>query len=213
METYVPPEHRRDAFHCPHCHTYASQEWFTLYGNTYGNYFIALPHPRSFLAVRCAYCQNLTVWIDGRLIHPITSTAPRPNPDLPDDVKADYVEAEQVAQLSPKSAGALLRLAIQKLCKHLGEPGKDINTDIASLVEKGLPRTVQQALDSVRVIGNNCVHPGKINVTEDPATVNTLFKLVNFVAHKMITEPKEIAEFYEALPQSQRDAIEKRDQS
>ena len=32
---------------------------------------------------------------------------------------------------------AHLRLAVQKLCKLLGEKGKDINQDIAKLIKKG----------------------------------------------------------------------------
>ena len=38
-----------------------------------------------------------------------------------------------------------------------------------------------------------------------------LFKLVNFVATKMISEPKEIKEIYDGLPKKKRDAIDQRD--
>jgi hypothetical protein len=38
-----------------------------------------------------------------------------------------------------------------------------------------------------------------------------LFRLVNFIAQKLITEPKEIAELYGALPADKRTAIQKRD--
>jgi len=79
-------------------------------------------------------------------------------------------------------------------------------------VKKGLPPRVQQALDVVRVIGNNAVHPGQIDLKDDWQTAGSLFVLVNLVAEVMISTPKALQEAYDGLPQSARDAINKRDQ-
>jgi len=49
----------------------------------------------------------------------------------------------------------------------LGESGKDINADIGNLVKKGLSPLVQKALDTVRVVGNECVHPGTMDLKDD----------------------------------------------
>jgi hypothetical protein len=102
-------------------------------------------------------------------------------------------------------------LAIQKLCKELGESGQNINDDIASLVRKGLNPRVQKALDVVRVIGNNAVHPGQVDLRDDRKTAETLFGLVNLICEKMITEPKHVEAVYETLPEGARKAIEERD--
>lgn len=134
-----------------------------------------------------------------------------PNQDMPDDIKRDYEEAREIANLSTRGAAALLRLAIQKLCAHLGQPGKNINNDIKELVAKGLPPKVQEALDVVRLIGNDAVHPGTIDLRDDFETVTTLFKLVNFITQKMITEPREIDEIYGRLPGDKLDGIKQRD--
>ena len=133
-----------------------------------------------------------------------------PNPDMPEDVKIDYMEAAEVAQLSPKSAAALLRLAMQKLCVGLGGTGKNINEDIAGLVAKGLPVQIQQSLDIVRVVGNNAVHPGQIDV-DDPSVVGHLFGLLNVIVETMISTPKKISGIYSSLPKVTLDAIAKRD--
>ncbi len=145
------------------------------------------------------------------MIYPGAATAPLPNPDLPEEIQADFTEARAIANQSPRGAAALLRLAIQKLCQHLGQPGKDINSDIKALVAAGLSPGVQKALDTVRVIGNEAVHPGTIDLRDDPETATSLFQLVNFIAEKTITDPKKLDELYARLPAAKLAGIEARD--
>ncbi|PQO29097.1 hypothetical protein C5Y96_15180 [Blastopirellula marina] len=159
----------------------------------------------------CFHCSEPAFWYNSNVIFPDISTAELPNGDLPDDIREDFDEARSILGRSPRGAAALLRLAIQKLCIHLGQPGKNINDDIKALVANGLSPSVQMALDSVRVIGNDAVHPGTIDLRDNRDTATTLFRLVNFVAAKMISEPKEVSDIFTSLPQSKRDAITKRD--
>jgi hypothetical protein len=139
------------------------------------------------------------------------TTAPLPNPDLPENCRADYEEAASILNTSPRGAAALLRLAIQKLCKHLGEPGNDINTDIAALVAKGLPEQVRMALDAIRVIGNESVHPGSLDMRDNVDVATRLFAALNVVANVMITQPKEIAALYAVVPPGKQAAADRRD--
>ena len=131
---------------------------------------------------------------------------------MPETVRADYEEAATIYIRSPRGAAALLRLAIQKLMVHLGQSGKNINDDIASLVSKGLPIQIQQALDVVRVTGNNAVHPGQIDVN-DHEVIEQLFPLINVIVDYQISLPARIQEMYDALPVGTRGAIQKRDAS
>lgn len=145
------------------------------------------------------------------MIHPDSSQAPIPNTDLPEDIRRDYDEARSIINRSPRGAAALLRLCIQKLCAHLGEPGKNINQDIAELVKKGLSPRIQKSLDIVRVVGNDAVHPGEIDLRDDPDTAVNLAKLINFIADALITQPKQIDTLYDSLPEGKKEQIEKRD--
>lgn len=210
---YISPQKGLEAFNCPNCHVYSRQHWYYMkaaiqkngYGLQYSN--------QEFMLSNCESCGFPTIWHGEKIVYPIHSTSEPPNPDLPEDTQRDYEEARTIANLSPRGAVALLRLAIQKLCEHLGQPGKNINADIKALVAAGLPSKVQEALDSVRVIGNDAVHPGTIDLRDDRDTANKLFKLVNFIAQKMITEPREIDEIYGSLPQDKLDGIKQRDNS
>jgi hypothetical protein len=159
----------------------------------------------------CYNCDQIAVWVCEQMIYPQRGEAPPANPDLPPDIAQDYNEASSVLDLSPRGAAALLRLSIQKLCKHLGESGSNINKDIGALVKKGLDPRVQKSLDAVRVIGNHAVHPGTIDLHDDRATAENLFRLVNIIADILISQPKQIDEVYARLPDEDRKAIEKRD--
>lgn len=160
---------------------------------------------------RCMDCNRVSIWRHTSLIWPLKNEAPDPSPDLPEDARADYIEAGMVLGASPRSAAALLRQAVQRLCRFLGEKGKRIDEDIASLVTKGLDPRVQKALDVVRVIGNNAVHPGQIDLKDDRSTAEKLFGLVNLIADIMISQPKHIDAMFDDLPEEARKAIEKRD--
>lgn len=160
---------------------------------------------------RCFNCDEPTLWIYNRLHWPVRGEAPLANPDLPPELKVDYDEASAILHLSARGSAALLRLTIQKLCIVLGERGQNLDSDIAALVKKGLDKRVQQALDVVRVVGNNAVHPGQIDLKDDHATAEKLFGLVNLIVEIMISQPKHVAEMFDKLPEGARNAIERRD--
>jgi hypothetical protein len=218
---YVAPMLGRKAFHCPHCAVYSPQGWRQLKVPGVGVVEYSGTHA---YRGECFNCHDLTYWLarstvetmgeqpDALMVYPAGSgNAPPPHPHLPTDPKADYEEARGIVDRSPRGATALLRLAVQKLCAALGEPGKDVNTDIASLVQKGLPPGVQQALDSLRVIGNNAVHPGQMDMRDDRDTAVALFGLLNFIVEQMITRPNELQAIYAKLPPGAVAAIQKRD--
>jgi len=220
MNPYTPPQFKLKAYNCPFCNAYSTQNWY--YAVKFDRY---IQNPPTFSLSSCFYgtlnnmnisqcvhCDKYSIWIDEKMIYPFSGSAPMPNPDLPTDILVDYDEARNILSFSPRSSVALLRLIIQKLCKHLGEKGNNINEDIGSLVKKGLPEKVQKALDSVRVIGNNAVHPGQIDLHDDIETANKLFNFTNIICEYMITQPNKINEFYDSkIPESTKEAIDKRD--
>lgn len=160
----------------------------------------------------CGHCKRLGIWCGERLVYPLASSALHPNVDIPLEIQNDFNEARDILGLSTRGAAALLRLVVQKLCKHLGESGTNINSDIAELVKKGLPEMVQQSLDIVRVVGNNAVHPGQIDLEDNPVVATQLFDLINVIAEIMISQPNRVSHLYaNIVPSSLQAAIAKRD--
>ena len=144
------------------------------------------------------------------MIYPRSIPFPDPNEDLDDGIKKLYREAANVYQDSPRASAALLRLCLEELCKQLGEKG-NLNACIGNLVARGLDEQIQQALDYCRVIGNNAVHAGQIDVEDDPAIIPTLFHLINDITYELITKPRELKERYNNLSPGIRKAIDDRD--
>jgi hypothetical protein len=145
-------------------------------------------------------------------VYPRTISIDLPNEDLNDDIKSLYLEASNIFLDSPKGSTALLRLALQKLLMQIGKNGKNLNNDIKELVEEGLSDKIQKALDLVRVIGNNAVHPGTIDLDDNSDVALKLFKILNIIADEMITKPKEISELYnDLIPDETKEHINQRD--
>lgn len=206
-QDYAPPQLDKNAFNCPHCDAFAAMAWNNLQ---------TLRTFKWLKVASCHRCNKDSVWLydesgNGKMLYPQAASAPFPNEDLPSECMKDYLEARTISESSPRGAAALLRLCIQKLCVYLGGEGKNINDDIAHLVQNGLPVRVQQALDVVRVVGNNAVHPGEISVEEQPGVVLALFGLINLIVENQISQPKHVAELFSGLPDGAKVAVEKRD--
>ena len=210
-QEYTAPYHGGEAFNCPqpHCNAYAQQHWTRPVAQVGTGTQVV----DGLMAAYCARCGAYSLWLNEEMIHPAASIAPMPNDDMPDDVEEDYMEARTIVLLSPRGACALLRLAVQKLTPHLEQKGKDLDDDIGELVKRGLPAGIQKALDSLRVVGNNAVHPGVLDLKDDVPTATALFEALNMIVDAMITQPKAIEELYAKLPETSKEHIRERDSS
>lgn len=205
---YIQPQVFLKTFTCPHCGAIAKQDWWMSRWN--GDHFNGDRDKHPLRVGTCQHCTKQTLWVENKMYFPDTGNAPFPNPEMPESVLKLYLEASAISSKSPRGAAALLRLSIQILCEELGESGKNINTDVGSLVKKGLPSIVQQSLDILRVTGNDAVHPGQIDA-DNPETVGQLFDLVNIIIEYMIALPKKVSGIYTSLPADKVKGINDRD--
>ena len=216
MKNYIEPNYMIDSFTCPHCGTISLMKYICINFNE--DNYIGLSQSRiinkgdnNIIIASCVNCKRKIIWVNNKYVYPDT-IAEEAKDDMPDSVKELYNEAGSIYNKSPRAACALLRLAIDRLCNELGEKDRDINKNIGALVKKGLPQSIQQALDVVRVVGNKAVHPGQISFdVDDKNTAIMLMHLLNIIVERMISEPKEIESLYQGLPESVKESIAKRD--
>ena len=228
MHNYLEPALGRTEFTCPHCNRNSSILWQTIQHFEIIDFDIEV---ESNHLAQCKSCHGLMLFkrqiekIDdddyihytSLMVYPKHVAIPATK-DMPENIQKIYAEASFVFEDSPRASCALLRLALQELMICLKDhydghddlSGKDINQDIGILVKNHkLPAKVQMALDSVRVVGNNAVHPGALDINDNKDIAKKLFDLLNLIVEEMITKPVE--EVYAKLPQGARDAIAKRD--
>ncbi|NKK87567.1 DUF4145 domain-containing protein [Rhizobium leguminosarum bv. viciae] len=161
-------------------------------------------------AAECNHCGDISIWLYSQMIYPSGSEIPA-HDDMPRPVRETFTEAAKIVSASPRASAALARLALQQLCKELGCKKEQLHEQIGELVARGLSPDIQKMLDSVRVIGNNAVHPGEIDMKDDEPTARFILECMNRIVQRLITERVEVDALYNLLPEGARKAIEKRD--
>ena len=130
-----------------------------------------------------------------------TQQAPPPSENMPAEIRALYEDARRV--IESRSANALLRVACEDLCRIKGIPrGRDgFYGTIQNLREReGTSITLTDALDAIRITGNDAVHG---NETDYDIPLEKLFNLVNIIVDEW-RKADEVASVYEALPDDKK---------
>ncbi|MDZ5758715.1 DUF4145 domain-containing protein [Carnobacterium maltaromaticum] len=203
------------AFICPQCELLAAHSWAYSFESKIVYYEEEITE--LIIESSCLSCSENSYWKinelgEETLLYPIKKiNTPKPPTDMPKNVQKTYKEAFTILNDSPRASTALARLAVEELLTSLEVSGNNINEQIGNLVRDGLSSRVQKPLDALRVIGNNAVHPGKIEDVDNADSAKSILELLNFIVEELITKPKEIESIYASLPKGVLEAIEKRD--
>lgn len=169
----------------------------------------------------CIACQGESIWLkeeigqdesSWRMLWPATGGEPA-HEHLPAELLPLYNEARAVAPGSPRAAAALLRLLTESLLRTITGTTDRLDANIAALVKDGrLNETARKLADYLRITGNDMIHPGQIDADpEAHRRVGMMFPFVNLLVERLIAQPAIIDELYEQLPESKRDAADRRD--
>lgn len=106
---------------------------------------------------------------------------PDPPSALAKGLQPIYREAAAIADESPASACALLRLLIQTVVKNQGLRGRHIVRDVGTLVEGGAPVSLLRALDVINMSDDEAKRPAEINLANGHSEAQNLFMFVNLL--------------------------------
>lgn len=217
----VPPTAHAASFSCPHCGALAQQGWWASGWNVESSFQSVMPE--SVLASVCSACNNTVFWrmeaFGGQgytfeawgQMWPLRLQETEPLPiEAPAAVRVLWDEARAVAPHSSRSAAALLRLALQTLLVELEPDESNLNAAIGKALRGGVPETVQQSMDILRIGGNGALHPGELRLDDDPATLDVLFGLLSYVVQETVVRRAAIAELYNRIPEEKRAQIDAR---
>lgn len=188
--TVVAPALDRNKFTCFACGLYTGQKWIGL------QYEIGVVYPAPLKRAQCTDCGAESYWHnDGRMIDPESIGGIPASEDMPEDVFSDFSEAAAIVERSPRAACALLRLATERMLRHHpdAKPNDSLNENIKRLARSGkLAPSLEDVMHTLRLAGNDAVHPAMLGVADDPEVAHELFWLVNVLVEEFVTRDKRI---------------------
>ena len=139
---------------------------------------------------RCSACGGYSYWVKGKAVWPKPVGIPA-SEHMPEAVKKPYNEAQKVLDDSPWAACILLRIALERLCDHLGGTGSNLFKRIESL---SLNASEQVIWDAIRKAGNAAAHENADRLFEyrdnmKPNIAITLSKLINQIVEEALQNP------------------------
>ncbi len=103
------------------------------------------------------------VALDARIIYPPNIVRIVP-PEVPPNIKEDFLEAAAVFGISEKASAALSRRCLQSVLNEKVSKKDDLSKQIDEAI-KQLPPRIGENLDAIRAVGNYAAHPKKVMST------------------------------------------------
>ena len=157
---------------------------------------------------RCFSCGKHCYWEGGELAFP-RRTGILPSPDMPDNAKEVFEEAQTIIGLSPRAACALLRVCLERIVDWYGENEKVTGFDKSDKLYKkiqtiGISPAFQLICKACRLAGNEHAHSGEIDLTgEDSYEIaEAMSRMINSLVNTWITPLRESEEVLQRLGKS-----------
>lgn len=112
----------------------------------------------------------------------MSAFVPPPSEHLPPNLVPLYEEAGAVADVSPASACALLRIVMRSMLQQRGMRGRHLTRDIEGLVEQGAPVGLLRAMDVIAMAEDEARRPAELNLANGHTDAQNLVMFVNLLA-------------------------------
>lgn len=160
---------------------------------------------------RCMECHEITIWLDQKMVWPDQQIDHRAHEMMPPTAREEFDEAAKVFRDSPRAGCALLRTCLEKICADRGHIKGTLFARAGSLVSEMSSLHGRQAVDIVRVFGNESIHPGKMEANDIAENAERMFDAINLIVEEVYDRPARFSQLFEKLSPSQRREIERRD--
>jgi len=102
------------------------------------------------------------------MVRPVSSSRDPCPPEVPEDIKKDYVEACLVLPYSANACAALSRRCLQHILrKHANVKPDELNSEINEVLSQGnLPLDIKSVIRGPQIAGNIAAHPMPDNAGE-----------------------------------------------
>lgn len=202
---------------CPHCHTSFFEEWTQTAPLVWNDEHAA----QALKHCPCPECGRLVVKLiegpidpgseefeigdDGKdvitsdvVIYPGQSDSDLP-PEIPEQHRAEYLEAKEVLKMSPKSSAAIGRRLLQGLLEsELGLKNNNLSKQIDSFLDlEHVPSHLSKSIDAIRSVGNFAAHPNKEKntgniVAVEPGEAEWILEVLLSLFDFLFVQPKRI---------------------
>lgn len=165
---------------CPHCqhHYHAEQQYFDVHfaqvprvpklgndGNALAFYGYTKVCPRcSGAIIDLKYGQKNGAAVVSAQVYPRGGSFPPAPSEVPEAIRKDYSEANEVLPISPKASAALARRCLQAVLMSHGYKQRDLVKQVQAALDeedarKALPSQLRENIDAIRNFGNFSAHP------------------------------------------------------
>jgi hypothetical protein len=149
---------------CRHCLVEFHDNWdhLKLLNDKDGTFWIGHTTCPACKRLHVAYTRG-DLWDDHTILYPRSVSREPLDPAVPVEFEADYVEACNVLELSPKASAALSRRIMQHVLREYAKvKASNLDKEIQAVLDaKMVPTHIAGSLDAVRTAGNFAAHTTK----------------------------------------------------
>jgi hypothetical protein len=239
MPEYIAPAVGLDRFNCLRCASFSHHVWTGLkvhaaagpgsykyadFSDDANSFYVNQErftsgfegHVSDWRASLCLSCSASTVWRNGQVVYPKSSSLPVAHPDMPASAAELYEEARAVFPISRRASAALARAALERLLREdAGASPKDRLDDLIAPLKNRIGDPLWQLLTAIRYVGNTTLHgdDGQELVAlflegSDADVAEPMLGAMNALVEELITQPAKAAALYAMIPDGVRKSAE-----
>lgn len=155
-----------------------------------------------YYLVRCKTCSDISLFWnwdlapnpnelkDENLVFPVVK---RFSDGVPEAIRRSYTEAKKVQKISPSAFAAMIRRALEYVCRDQNAKGRNLRDQIFDLAKKGvIPSTLTKMALMIKTLGNIGAHASDVEIQPDHAETELMDDFFAAVIEYVYIAPEKI---------------------